>query len=46
MSWDYLCTGFLQPVALGAAAVLVLLLVVSLGMPRRHLASASRKSEH
>jgi hypothetical protein len=46
MSWDYLCIGFLQPVALGAAAVLVLLLVVSLGMPRRHLASASRKSEH
>ena len=43
MGWEHLFLGFLQPVALGVAAVLLLLLAISFGT-RRHVASVGRKS--
>ena len=45
MGWEHLFLGFLQPVALGVAAVLLLLLALSFGT-RRHVASVGRKSAH
>jgi hypothetical protein len=43
MDFTQLFAGFLQPVAIGAAAVLALLLIVAVGTPRRAPAAVSRR---
>jgi hypothetical protein len=44
MELEHLFLGFLQPIALGVAAVLALLLIICLGTPRRHVAPAKGKT--
>jgi len=46
MGLDLLVLGFLQRIAVGAGAVLVLLLIVGLGLPRRSAIVATRRTTH
>ncbi|MFI5102409.1 MAG: hypothetical protein ACHP9V_03455 [Terriglobales bacterium] len=44
MGLDLLFLGFLQRIAVGAGAVFVLLLVISLGLPRRSAIVVNRRT--
>jgi hypothetical protein len=44
MGLGLLFLGFLQRIAVGAGTVLVLLLVISLGLPRRSVIVVSRRT--